>query len=1490
MLPLTAIWADKTAYAIFDSTTGTMTFKYGEFTPDGVNSWDVSNTPAPSGPFPWELRYDGPLKHVVFDASFAEARPKSCAGWFDACNNLEDIKGLEYLNTSEVTTMDWMFEFCPKLTSLDLSHFNTSNVTSMSNMFAGTTGMETLDLSSFNTSKVTNMTCMFAGSNNENYGGKNQLRTIYVGEGWSTAAVTNGANMFDYCSSLCGGNRTLWSSDHTDYTYARIDVPGTPGYFTSSKMMGVVGFADATVKQICVEHWDTNKDGELSQQEAAAVTSLGEVFKENEEITSFDELAYFTGLTEFSDNEFSNCLNLKSIYIPAGVQSMGGFGFSNCTSLEKIVVDPANTVYDSRNDCNAIIETATKKLIAGCQNTVIPNGVIDIGDDAFWGRWSMETMTIPSTVKKIGLSAFAFCISLKSIEIPASVKVLKKSAFSNSGLTSVVIPATIETLEDGAFQECGDLTEVTFNNPEVSSCCCYGCTSLSTVTLNSVKRIGEKAFEKCPLSNGINLSGVENIGSCAFMSTGIEELTIPASLKETGYETFSWNGTMKKVTFEEGCSYVFDTMFHGNENLSDVTLPSTIKEIQARAFQSCTSLTAINLPEGLEIIGEQAFRLSGLTSIELPEHVASIGNEAFNGSNLTSVAAANTEPVAIAEGVFTSQADAILIVPFGSKALYAEAAGWQDFKQIIEPWAATSTDPIAAGTTVESDDIAMTFGEEGSPEFPVDENPMDGYESIFKYLVKGNGVNGDKAGGTYYLFKPKKNGKLTVAVRQGATKKLYVEESGRVMDDFNGLLPESDGSSDAYKLTYTIPVSANLTYKLYCAGSKLWYYGFFFESSDEVANISFADEKVKALCVKNWDTNKDGELSQQEAAAVTSLEDVFKENGEITSFDELRYFTRLNSIDGWVTFLYCRALKSITIPSGVTHIDGAAFAGCEVLESISVDPANTVYDSRQRCNSVIETATGKLIVGSYDGSIHQSVTAIGVDAFHGRPSVGWVSLPESVTAIEEGAFAWSGIWYVQLPEGLKEIGSCAFEGCYNLSEVVALNAVPLVLKDAETFSDRANITLRVPNKSIDMYKEAPVWGEFKQIVGLYSNQIYADKATLNPGYDSQLVINLENEEAYTAFQFDLVLPEGITLEKDENGKYIVTKSDRYPASRSITVTPHEGNMYRIVSASLKNEAISGNTGTLLTLSLTADETIEEREYTGEIKNTILTKANESQFNADPATVYINVHQVLLGDANNDGQLNITDVVASINNILGRASVAFNKLQADINRDGVVDIFDVVLNLNIIGSQAVRQQRASTRAAEGEATALPKLSINNCGVSATEPTQAQIELDNEAAYLGFQFDLLLPEGVTLTGYSADTKRLPADFAVEMEQVDGIYRFIGAGMSLEPITGTSGSIISLTLEASDDIKGRDLSGKLKDIKLSEINGTGATMQETTFAITNLSAGDLDGNGTLDAADVSEMAALIMAGTYKAKADINADDKVDASDLVLLISLTK
>ena len=236
-----------------------------------------------------------------------------------------------------------------------------------------------------------------------------------------------------------------------------------------------ITFKDAAVKTICLANWDTNGDGEISKEEAAAVESLGEAFRNKTShpvsISTFDELQYFTGLTAIDEyafqqsglssvvlpagvtsigrSAFASCnltrivlpdgltsigqnafdsnssllsielpqsletigsyafndTGLKNIYIPAGVTSIGGRQFEHCKDLVSIVVDKNNTVYDSRNECNAIIETATNKLINGCRNTVIPNTVTAIAGSAFRTRGVPE-LVIPESVTSIGDYAF----------------------------------------------------------------------------------------------------------------------------------------------------------------------------------------------------------------------------------------------------------------------------------------------------------------------------------------------------------------------------------------------------------------------------------------------------------------------------------------------------------------------------------------------------------------------------------------------------------------------------------------------------------------------------------------------------------------------------------------------------------------------------------------------------------------------------------------------------------------------------------------------------------------------------------------------------------------------------------------------------------------------------------------------------------------------------------------------------------------------------
>ena len=239
------------AYACYTESNTTLTFYYDTQRSSRPGTTYDLNTGDNDTDWYTDGTYSNVTK-VVFDPSFADARPTTTFGWFYRMDNLESITGLSYLNTSEVTNMAWMFTYCENLTSLDVSHFNTSQVTNMwamfslcssltsidvsnfntskvtdmSFMFRGCSGLTSLDLSHFNTSQVTNMSTMFYNSNN--------LRTIFVGSGWSTAAVTNSKDMFKYCTRLVGGQGTTFNENYIDKTYAHIDGgPSNPGYFTA---------------------------------------------------------------------------------------------------------------------------------------------------------------------------------------------------------------------------------------------------------------------------------------------------------------------------------------------------------------------------------------------------------------------------------------------------------------------------------------------------------------------------------------------------------------------------------------------------------------------------------------------------------------------------------------------------------------------------------------------------------------------------------------------------------------------------------------------------------------------------------------------------------------------------------------------------------------------------------------------------------------------------------------------------------------------------------------------------------------------------------------------------------------------------------------------------------------------------------------------------------------------------------------------------------
>ena len=217
MVAPTSVWA-QTMYTVFDTETSTLTFKYDNNKPESTETQKVYDVPYVSRDPDWLTNHASAIKTVVFDESFADARPTKCYQWFLLCRALTDIQGIKNLNTSQVTDMGNMFNGCSNLTTLDLSGFDTQKVNWMNSMFCNCSKLTTLDLSSFNTAKVKDMHDMF-------YYCKS-LTTIYVSGSLTTDCVTSSEAMFSGCSSLVGAiEYNSGISDKIGANYAT-------GYFT----------------------------------------------------------------------------------------------------------------------------------------------------------------------------------------------------------------------------------------------------------------------------------------------------------------------------------------------------------------------------------------------------------------------------------------------------------------------------------------------------------------------------------------------------------------------------------------------------------------------------------------------------------------------------------------------------------------------------------------------------------------------------------------------------------------------------------------------------------------------------------------------------------------------------------------------------------------------------------------------------------------------------------------------------------------------------------------------------------------------------------------------------------------------------------------------------------------------------------------------------------------------------------------------------------
>ena len=351
-----------------------------------------------------------------------------------------------------------------------------------------------------------------------------------------------------------------------------------------------------------------------------------------------------------ADNAFG-ATSLQSVTISKGVTYISPTAFQSC-NLSSVTVAEGNPVFDSREGCNAIIETSTNRLILGTSSTKIPEGVIEIGPQAFSGCSSLISIELP-TIRIIGFEAFSNCNNLESVTLGKNLAEIGTRAFSwCSKLTALDIPKSVRHIGGQAFQGCSQLQTVKWPDAlnAITDSVFQNCTGLTSITIPStVKRIGKSSFQGCTKLTSINIpSSVTSIDDGAFQECSLlERFEIPVSVTKLGKNVFSSCEKLSSLTVAEGnpifdsreaCNAVIETT--SNTLLiscNQTTIPSSVTAIGDYAFQS-SKITNLTLPEGLTTIGKYAFSSSKIASLTLPSTLTSIGDDAFSScSSLTAL-------------------------------------------------------------------------------------------------------------------------------------------------------------------------------------------------------------------------------------------------------------------------------------------------------------------------------------------------------------------------------------------------------------------------------------------------------------------------------------------------------------------------------------------------------------------------------------------------------------------------------------------------------------------------------------------------------------------------------------------------------------------------------------------------------------------------------------------------------------------------------------
>ena len=721
-----------------------------------------------------------------------------------------------------------------------------------------------------------------------------------------------------------------------------------------------INFVDANVKALCVANWDTNGDGELSEDEAAAVTKLGTVFQNQAEITSFSEFRYFTGVTTIGEYELSGCSKLTTISFPKGLQTIMRYGCYNSGFMSIDIPESVTSIGNSAfRNCPALTDirfgrgtvTFGKNLFRSCANLtrVTFDGTVCrfSGEDAFRACPALTSVVITDLSAWCN-STFSYSSS-NPLSIAKSLSLLTADG-NQTVITDLVIPGEITAINNFAFYMCESLQSVTIPSSVTSfgSWAFYGCIGLTDVTMGASEpvTIDTSVFPNCADITLHVPEGSKEAYMAADVWKNFKEIVAPLrdgdSFTATTAEGIAITYTVISEELKtcrvgyvyekkKGMRTAIDKETTGAVNIPAVVNGYAVKGIGDYAFFECKNITSVALPDGLTHIGKSAFNFcQGLQSIVVPEGVTGFGESAFgNCTSAVTIDIPNSVKYGFGDYSFAGCTSLTSInIPEGISSIGSCAfSNCRSLRSVTLPSTVKTIYEFAfdgctsLGSVTLSDNLQLI----GTGAFSGSCITTLTLPSSFttSYNLNNISYSGTHIGSIPTLKK--------VVISKGVEKLNEVFEYCSNIETvvcYNEVPPYAYNCWKLYRASVLyVPEGARDAY----AADEYW------KSFNivELKPLQFADEHVKNVCVSNWDADGDGALDQLEVAEIQNLGQAFSNQSAIASFDELKYFTNLTAI-GENAFSGCSGLTSIAIPASVKTIAGNAFAGCGNLNAVTV--------------------------------------------------------------------------------------------------------------------------------------------------------------------------------------------------------------------------------------------------------------------------------------------------------------------------------------------------------------------------------------------------------------------------------------------------------------------------------------------------------------------------------------------------------------------------